>query len=477
MTGRRDGAAFEGGTVLQVLQNVLQAISLVLGGWLMIMLIYQMFLTVFGFRRQTKDYADHDPESRFLVLVPAHNEEKVIGDIIDNLQHMDYPRELYDFFIIADNCTDRTAEVARSLGANVIVTTKEGPHAPTGKPIALKKALQQLGDYQNRYDLMMIFDADNLMDTNMFTEVNSQFLDKGRPDFIQCYLGAKNKKGVVAWFYYTSYTVTNRFFQLAKHRLGLNCSIGGTGFAMSTEYLYQRGGWTTMSLTEDFEIQVEATLDGRRILWNHNVRVYDEKPTRFKASTRQKVRWGQGHWFVALRNTGRVFKSLFTGKIGLGEFFSVFMYMYSLSAYVVAVIQLVISVTLMCLPGFKYTPGAVSIEAQLPGVLVFLYSYFGLFYLADWMDNRIPFKISTVPLMIFSFLVNMIVSAISQVVGLCLCRRQQHWVKTEHSIDRRNEQRNEMIGEVVTSRHIDLPCTAAAESLDDDKDEKVAGEA
>ena len=81
---------------------------------------------------------------------------------------------------------------------------------------------------------MMIFDADNLIDKHLFREVNSQWLDTEKPDFIQCYLGAKNKDGLIAWFYYTSYTITNHFFQLAKHRLGLNCSIGGTGFAVST---------------------------------------------------------------------------------------------------------------------------------------------------------------------------------------------------------------------------------------------------
>ena len=177
-------------------------------------MIYQLFIGLFGFGREVKDYQDHDPESRFLVLIPAHNEEKVISDIVHNLQEMDYPRELYDFYVIADNCTDRTAEVAREAGARVIETRKETPDAPTGKPIALRKALQALGDYQNRYDLMMIFDADNLMDKNMFREVNSQYLDKGKPDLIQCYLGAKNKKGVVAWFYYTGYTLTNRFFDL-----------------------------------------------------------------------------------------------------------------------------------------------------------------------------------------------------------------------------------------------------------------------
>ena len=161
--------------------------------FLTFIMIYQIVVGFFGFKKAKKDYKDHDPESRFLVLVPAHNEEKVIGDIIRNLDAMDYPKDLYDFYIIADNCTDNTAAVARELGAKVIETCKESPDAPTGKPIALKKALQAIGNYQERYDLMMIFDADNLMDTNMFREVNSQYLDKGKPDFIQCYLGVKNK--------------------------------------------------------------------------------------------------------------------------------------------------------------------------------------------------------------------------------------------------------------------------------------------
>lgn len=416
-----------------ILKAVLEAIAAIAGLLLMGSMIYQIVIGLFGFRKETKDYADHDPESRFLVLIPAHNEERVIGDIIQNLNEMDYPRELYDFYVIADNCTDRTAETARALGANVIETRKETPDSPTGKPIALRKALQALGNYQNRYDLMMIFDADNLMDRNMFREVNSQYLGKGKPDFIQCYLGAKNKSGVVAWFYYTGYTLTNRFFDLGKHRLGLNCPIGGTGFAMSTAYLYKRGGWTTMSLTEDLEIQVEATLEGRRILWNHNTRVYDEKPTTMKASIRQKIRWGQGHWFVALRNTGKLFRYFFTGKIRFGEFLSLLTYMYSVSTIVLSLIQLAATAAVWAMnpsrPFFDFSLGGVA-----TGAVLFGYSYFFLFYLADWMDNRIGFSWKTIPVMIGGFFANLIVSFFNQIVGLFRYRDQQHWVKTEHAI-------------------------------------------
>ena len=424
---------------MPVLRTLLQVISGTAGAMLAVMMVYQMVIGLFGFTRKEKDYEDHDPQSRFLVLVPAHNEERVIGDIVRNLNEMDYPRELYDFYIIADNCTDRTAEVARELGAGVIETRKESPDAPTGKPIALRKALQTLGNYQDRYDLLMIFDADNLMDTNMFREVNSQYLDKGKPDLIQCYLGAKNKKGIVAWFYYTGYTLTNRFFDLAKHRLGLNCVIGGTGFAISTSYLYERGGWTTMSLTEDFEIQVEATLEGRRILWNHVTRVYDEKPTSMRASIRQKIRWGQGHWFVTLHNTGRLFRSFFTGKISVGEFLSLLTYMYSISAYVLVLIQAAAMFALWLItpkqPLIEFTPMSMG-----SGVLIFTYSYLFLFYLADWMDNRIGFSLKTIPVMVGGFAANMIVGVFNQVVGLIRCNDQQHWVKTEHAIAAQNVQ-------------------------------------
>ena len=110
--------------------------------WLVLMLVYQLCISFFGFKRNTKNYQDHDPQMRFLVLVPAHNEEAVIADIIDNLEHMEYPRELYDFYILADNCTDKTVEVARRMGANVLESHKEGPDAPTGKPIVLQKAVE-----------------------------------------------------------------------------------------------------------------------------------------------------------------------------------------------------------------------------------------------------------------------------------------------------------------------------------------------
>lgn len=418
---------------MQVFQSMLHVLSTLFSAWMTLMMVYQLYLTIYGFKKKAKDYADHQPQSRFLVLVPAHNEEQVIGDIIKNLQQMDYPQELYDFYIIADNCTDNTAQVARQAGANVIVTAKERPDAPTGKPTALKKALEQLGDYQHRYDLMMVFDADNLMDTNMLREVNSQYLDKDKPDLIQCYLGSKNKNGLIAWYYYTSYVVVNRFTQLAKSRLGLNACIGGTGFAISTAHLYERGGWSAMSLTEDLEIQVEAVLAGKRLLWNHYTCVYDEKPTTIQASFHQKVRWNQGYAYVTKNNTRKLFAALKAHALSPREFFSLGTYMYGMFTYLVVLAQFLCTL-LLHLPCFGLVFRPLTLWSTLPSILLFIYSYLFLFYWASWQDQHERFRWRTLPLLLASLVVNTGISMASQIVGVIRYRHQNIWVKTEHKL-------------------------------------------
>lgn len=107
-------------------------------------------------------------------------------------------------------------------------------------------------------------------------------------------------------------------------------------------------------------------------------------------------------------------------KISFAEFVSTFTYLYSLSVYVIAALQLVIGLLLL-LPGFPPLPrGERTLLELLVGVAIFFYSYFMLFYLADWVDNRIPFRLRTLPRMVVSCVANTIVAVISQIVG-CAC--------------------------------------------------------
>ena len=437
-----------------IIEGVLRAIIFVGNIWMTLLLAYYAYLSIYGFKKDSNTYAHQEPEARFLILVPAHNEEAVIGDMVRHLQTLDYPRELYDFYIIADNCTDDTAEIAGELGANVIENHKASEDAPTGKPIALRKALQTVSDYAEKYDLLMIFDADNLMDNNILREVNSQYISENKPEIIQCYLGSKNREGLVALFYHVTYTITNRFNNLAKTRLGLNVAVGGTGFAIQTSYLKRRGGWTTMSLTEDFEMQVDVALNGGRILWNHNVRIYDEKPTNLYASFRQRVRWSQGHWFVAFRNTPRLFRAWRDRRVSFGEMLSLLTYMYSMAAPIFAILLLLTNGLTMIMPSFygnsiamAMTAAQATMEAgrahstlinQLlmlaASALMMGYSTFLLYWWAEKVDNARIMRIRDLPFILVSYLVNLLNVSLAQVVGLFKFRQQDKWVKTRHKI-------------------------------------------
>jgi len=420
--------------VLKVLMNILMV-------WMSFTLVFQLVVSIFGFKKNTKDYEPHAPEMRFLVLIPAHNEEGVISGIIDNMKRMEYPKELYDVYILADNCEDRTAELSRELGAKVLEFHKERPDEPTGKSVVLKKAFQALSGYEENYDAVFFFDADNLVDLNMFSEVNSQFLDSDdRTEVIQCYLGCKNKNGLVALFYYLTYTISNRFLQYSRQRLSLNCGIGGTGFAVRTRYLHQRGGWTVMSLTEDTELQFAATLEGKRVLWNNHVRVYDEKPTKWRASLRQRIRWAQGHWFVAFRNTGRCLKAVFTRQISVGEFISMFVQMFFPSTYVSAVINVVLVAVynLLLMGPAKEIPNSqymiVSLMPTLLSIVLFVYMLLVQFAWGDWADNGQRFSVLGLPKLLLSFALNTMLAGLAQFIGLFKFRKQNNWDKTEHTM-------------------------------------------
>ena len=405
--------------------------------WMNINVFFQIFISFFGFSKNTLDYKMHDPKLRFLVLVPAHNEADVIDGIISNMNKMDYPKELYDFYILADNCTDNTAEIAEKAGAKVLTFFKENENDPTGKSIVLKKAFEALPDYAEKYDAVFFFDADNWADYAMFSEVNSQFLDASdNTEIIQCYLGSKNKKGLVAFFYYCSYTISNRFLQYSRQRLGINCGIGGTGFAVRTRYLKQRGGWSSESLTEDTELQIAATLEGKRILWNNHVRVYDEKPITWKASYRQRVRWAKGHWYIAIKNTSKVIKALFSRKIPVKEGISMLVQLYFPATYLLAIIYIIFTITTTLLSQQIYPSSTVDPYAYLIpnayGILLFIYMIIVQFSVGELQDNKQKVNPLIWPFLLLSFVLNSLLASVAQIVGLFTYKNQHSWDKTEH---------------------------------------------
>ncbi|RDV82505.1 glycosyltransferase family 2 protein [Ammonifex thiophilus] len=258
--------------------------------------LYHILLSFFSLHRRVEDYSATPPRHSFAVVIAAHNEEKVIGELIKSVFRSEYPRELYEVFVVADNCTDRTAEIARSLGATVI--ERYNPHE-RGKGYALEYGFQRIFALPRKFDAFIILDADNLVSPH-FLQVMNHRLARGEK-IIQGYLDTKNPDDTwISRSIYVGYLISNRFCQLARHNLGLSCALGGTGMCIAAEVL-KRFGWGMTTLTEDLEFQTKALLCGLRVTWAHEAAVYDEKPLTLKQSWRQRQRWMQGHCQVAGR--------------------------------------------------------------------------------------------------------------------------------------------------------------------------------
>lgn len=261
--------------------------------------IYYFATSVFGLAEKLYGKASRSylPLKRFAIFIPAHNEEIVIGNIVENLKQLNYPKDSYDVYVIADNCTDGTAASAEKSGANVLERFDD---KLKGKGHALQWAFEKvLYSGANEYDAAVVFDADNLVSRNFLKEMNNRLCDGQK--VIQGYIDSKNPFD--SWIT-TSYSVafwsSNRLFQSARAFLGLSCEIGGTGFCMDVQVLRQIG-WQATCLVEDLEFTMKLMLNNIKVGWAQEAVVYDEKPLTLAQSWRQRRRWMQGFADVCSR--------------------------------------------------------------------------------------------------------------------------------------------------------------------------------
>ncbi|MBO5733786.1 MAG: glycosyltransferase family 2 protein [Clostridia bacterium] len=250
---------------------------------------------------------------KYAVLIPARNEEKVIPHLIASIKGQTYPAELIDIFVIADNCTDSTAEVSRKAGAFHVIErfNKE----LVGKGYALDYAFNLIKEKfpENRYEGYFVFDADNLLDENYIAEMNKMFSSGHR--VLTSYRNTKNygtswvSAGGSLW-----YLRESRFLNHPRTLMNTSCAISGTGFLVHHEILEKFGGWKFFLLTEDIEFSLQQVLDGERIAYCDKAVLYDEQPVKFSQSWRQRMRWTKGSMQVTRKYFFKMVKGLFTGK-------------------------------------------------------------------------------------------------------------------------------------------------------------------
>lgn len=289
-----------------ILKSVINILSKVFTQVVFIISMYYLCISFFGIYKKN-DEKKFDPQKRFALVVAAHNEELVIQDIIYSLKLLNYPKDLYDIFVIADNCSDKTAIKAKKAGANVFVRYNE---QKKGKGYALEWMFNIIFKMKKNYDAVCVFDADNLVSRDFLCEMNKRLCEGYK--VIQGYLDSKNPKD--SWItgsYSISFWVSNRMFQLSRKNLGLSSQLGGTGFCIDIQVLKQLG-WGATCLTEDLEFSCKLILNGYKVGWAHDAVIYDEKPLTLKQSWKQRKRWMQGFADVASRYFFKLMKRAIT---------------------------------------------------------------------------------------------------------------------------------------------------------------------
>ena len=240
-----------------------------------------------------------------MAIIPAHNEEMVVGSLIESLKNQTYDKDLYDIYVIADNCTDNTAKIAEEAGA---IVYKRFDSVNKTKGFALNWFLQQKIAEDADYDAFFVFDADNIVDKNFITAMNKKLCEG--EDVVQGYRDIKNPTdNWITAGYALFYWTLHRFYHLARYNVGLSPLLNGTGFMVKFDVVKPQG-WDTETLTEDIEFSLKRIIAGRKLGWATDAIVYDEQPTSFKQSWSQRSRWTVGHMQCVSKYTGELIKSV-----------------------------------------------------------------------------------------------------------------------------------------------------------------------
>ncbi len=264
--------------------------------------LYFLLFVILGLKTK-KNTKFKNPESKFAVIIPAHNEEKVIDKLIESVKNIDYPKDLYDIYVIADNCSDDTAQKVKNLKVNVYERFND---YKKGKGYALRYGFQRLGfiNGSSNYDAAVVFDADNLVKDNFLKAMNTRLLNGEK--IIQSYIDSKNPSDnwVTATFS-MMFWINDRYNLLSRYNVGLSSVLMGTGMCISSDSL-NKIGWDTVTLTEDLEYSIQALLKDTKTTFARETKIFDEKPLSFYASVRQRLRWGRGQLSVLFKYIPRM---------------------------------------------------------------------------------------------------------------------------------------------------------------------------
>ena len=294
--------------------NYLEIVNLVFSivfGILGMLTMHFVFFTIIGIFFNKK-FPETEQKLNYGCIIPARNEELVIGNLIDSIRKNKYPQDKLDIYVIAHNCADRTAEYARRKGA--IVYEYDNVNEKT-KGYALKYLFDQIKNNHNikQYDGFFIFDADNILDEHYIKKMNAAFVSRNKKDVITSFRNSKNfGSNLMATLYGLYFVYGCRLESRGRTVLGCSTRVSGTGYLFNSELV--NDGWKYLTLTEDWELTVDQILKDNKIVYCDEAVFYDEQPISFSVMWKQRVRWAKGHLLVCVTKFAELTKSFFSSK-------------------------------------------------------------------------------------------------------------------------------------------------------------------
>ncbi len=256
--------------------------------------LYQVVFFFIGLIRGQVKLPPAKRQHTYAFFIAAHNEEAVIANLVKSIKEQDYPSELIDVFVVADACTDATAERAREAGA---IVYERNDLSRKGKSWVMDFGFERiLREYPGKHEAFFIFDADNLLSRNYVSVMNDAF-DQGYMA-LTSYRNSKNfgsswiSAAYAIWFIREA-----RFLNNARMICHTSCAVSGSGYLVSAKIVEGMRGWDFHTLTEDIQFSTFCAIHGIRIGYAP-AEFYDEQPVTLKASIKQRMRWTKGFYQV-----------------------------------------------------------------------------------------------------------------------------------------------------------------------------------
>lgn len=288
--------------MLEVIKDMLKILYYTVDICILLYGLYYLVTSLFVFKSKTV-IRRYRAKHKIAILIAARNEAKVIGNLIDSLKKQKYPDKLYDIFVIPNNCTDNTAEVAMQAGAKII----ECQGVIKSKGDVLKYAFKYMNNSQPDYEAYCIFDADNIVQNNFLNRMNDALCSGYK--VAQGFRDSKNPSNTwISSCYSLFYLTQNYFFNSARMNMNWSASINGTGFMISKEVI-DEFGFDTVTITEDIEFAALCALNNVKIAFVDDAITYDEQPLTFSQSWKQRMRWSVGTIQCLYRYSGKLMKT------------------------------------------------------------------------------------------------------------------------------------------------------------------------